>query len=171
MSDTRFLLRSSAFLDWMTGIAVIRRQYVLAWLCLTGAMLFSPRFLSKTAAQELKLRAVLSGHVGDAPGVYSVGFSPDGKILQSAGGDKTVRLWNVATGSLIATLKHKNPVRSSAFSPDGRMIASTDGRTVLLWEVASRQIRATLVGHSDDLETLAFASDGKTLATGGTIDP
>jgi WD40 repeat protein len=58
--------------------------------------------------------------------VLSVAFSPDGRLLASGSWDDgTIKLWDVATGSLVRTLSgHTGAVNSVAFSPDGRLLAS-----------------------------------------------
>ena len=75
----------------------------------------------------------LKGH-GD--GVTSVAFSPDGKRLASCSTDKTIKLWDVATGQETLTLKgHYSMVMSVAYSREGQRLASGsfDG-AIKLWD-------------------------------------
>ena len=62
----------------------------------------------------------LSGHSGN---VRSVAFSPDGSQIVSGSIDRTVRIWDVASGEELAILSgHDSYVSSVAFSPDGSRI-------------------------------------------------
>jgi tetratricopeptide (TPR) repeat protein len=65
-----------------------------------------------------------------------VAFNPDGTRLASASMDATIRLWDVATGQELLSIKgNKKGLRCVAFSPDGTRLAScgVDG-TVQLWD-------------------------------------
>lgn len=78
---------------------------------------------------------------GHTSWVNSVSFSPDGTRIVSGSSDKTVRLWDGATGQPVGEPfhGHTSGVRSVAFSPDGTRIvsASVDG-TIRLWYATSR---------------------------------
>ena len=122
-------------------------------------------------AHRIRLWDVATGEniavIEGTGGVNSIAFSPDGRMLASAG-DNTVRLWDVATGETIATLEgHTELVRSVAFSPDGRILASgSRDTTVKLWDVATGETIATLEGHMYWVHSVAFSPDGRMLASG-----
>ncbi len=101
---------------------------------------------------------------------WSVAFAPDGRILASAAESGVLRLWDVASGREIATLRgHHDRIWSLTFSPDGRIVASAgaDG-TVRLWDVSSKSEIATLRGHQSWVLEVAFSPDGRSLASAGT---
>ncbi len=100
--------------------------------------------------------------------VYTIAFSPDGKLLASGGDDNAVILWNIADRSERETfIEHSKSVTSVAFSPDGKLLASTslDGY-VRLWHVSSEDRRISL-RPGGWVESVAFSPDGKTLVSGG----
>ena len=70
--------------------------------------------------------------------------------LASGSDDNTVRLWDINSGQLKATLEgHTRPVYSVAFSPDGSALASGSGdKTIRLWNAGSGESQATLDGHT-----------------------
>ena len=103
----------------------------------------------------------------------SMAFAPDGQMLASGDEDGTVKLWDVAMGREVRTLRgHRVSVGSVAFTPDGRMLASggVEG-SVKLWDVATGREVRTLRRHGDLTDSMAFTPDGRLLSAGesGTV--
>ena len=72
-------------------------------------------YLKRQCHTELRS---LTGHVGN---VYSVAYSPDGRLILSAGADRTVRIWDSSTGHLLQTWDgYRNTVCGLTISPDGQ---------------------------------------------------
>ena len=77
----------------------------------------------------------LFGHTGE---VTSIAFSPDGALIATASEDRTVRVWDAATGGELRVIQHGTPVAAVGFSRDGRRLVSGDSRgLVRVWDACS----------------------------------
>ncbi|MCW5316100.1 NACHT domain-containing protein [Nostoc sp. KVJ3] len=154
---------------------------ILNLLCHLGTDLSSYDFSSQTLWQVdlrcMKLRDVnfqnadfdRSVFAETFGGVFSVAFSPDGKLLALGDTNSEIRLYQVSDWKQIFTCKgHTNWVVSLAFSPDGRTLASGSAdSTVKLWNTSTGQCIQTFREHNNtEVWSVAFSPDGNTLISG-----
>ncbi|MDB5350341.1 MAG: mecR [Planctomycetota bacterium] len=102
--------------------------------------------------------------------VLVVAYSPDGRLLASAGEDSAIIVRDVASGAVRARLEgHRDPIACVVFSPDGKTLASAGyDRIVRLWDVSTGRLRAVLPGHENWVFALAYSPDGHALASAGS---
>jgi WD40 repeat protein len=99
--------------------------------------------------------------------IRSLAFSPDSRLIATCGDDRTVRVWQIDSGTCQELRGHTDYVFAVAFHPDGTRLA-TAGRdgAIWLWDLARGDAVARLPGHTSYVWSLAFSPDGATLASG-----
>jgi WD40 repeat protein len=143
-------------------------RYALAGLPGTSRSFINPwseeAIAALTAASYLnRLRLVLAAH---GQGLRDVKFSPDGMQLATASSDKTARIWDAQTGTLLHTLQgHSQAVQHVVYSPDGKGLLTSEVGTVRLWGAQSGNLLQTFTPGVGTEMTPVFTSDGKTLIT------
>jgi WD40 repeat protein len=104
----------------------------------------------------------LWGHQG---AVNGVAFSPDGRLVATAGADRAVKVWEVGRRREVRTLRgHFDTVNAVAFSRDGTFIASSGAEVTKVWDAASGRERLTLSGALGGGSAVAFDPDSLCLA-------
>ena len=101
--------------------------------------------------------------------VWTVAFSPDGRLLSASSQDGLGRLWDPVTGELVATLAgHEGGVNEIAFSPDGeRAVTVSDDGSGRIWRIATAETLLTLEGHAEGIAGVSWSPDGRLIATVG----
>lgn len=106
----------------------------------------------------------------DAPARIEVlAFSPVGATLAAGSADRSITLWDVASGEQTATLTgHRDAVAALAWSPDGARLASAGslGDRVIVWDVDSGEALARLTAGAGGVFSVAWSPDGTRLAAG-----
>ncbi|MBC7971116.1 MAG: serine/threonine protein kinase [Verrucomicrobia bacterium] len=109
----------------------------------------------------------LTGHTAS---ISALALSPTRSILASSSEDKTIRFWDLQTGSVTtAVLDHLLAVRAIAFSPDGETVASGgQDRAVVLtrkWYLDLSGRSEILGQHTQAVTAIAFTPSGRMLAS------
>jgi Tol biopolymer transport system component len=122
--------------------------------------------LGSEPSPEPAASGAFSGHT---QAIRAVVVSVDGSRAVSASDDRTVRLWDGATGKELRRFEgHTGAVVAVALSPDGRRIVSgSQDRTVRVWESETGKELRVLKGHTDAVSAVAFSPDGRRVLSGG----
>lgn len=126
-------------------LVVRRRLFEVEWKPRSAAVLICVLVLLMVAPVQSAsaLKPELIVQTGHSASVQAATFSPDGKTLLTVSEDKTIKLWETASGRELRSIS--NWVQSVALSPDGKTFASASSDTTIkLWETDSAQGIASL---------------------------
>ena len=126
---------------------------------------------SMEAPEHLQSSVISLDHKGS---VWSVAWSPDDQYVLSGSADKTMRLWEIATGRCVRVFEgHTNEVNVVAWSSNGQQALSAgDDATLRLWKIATGRSLRVFRGHKGSVWSVAWSPDGRqalSASSDGTI--
>ena len=119
--------------------------------------------------RDLATGSLIRSFGGHRDVLYDAEFSPDGKLLATAGYDRSIKLWNVADGSLLRSIDvHNGAIFDLAWHPSGTLLGSASAdETIKLWRTSDGVRLDTLNQPQGEMFTVMFTADGKHVIGGG----
>jgi WD40 repeat protein len=106
------------------------------------------------------------GPLGDGVPIQKVLFDPQGRWCLAVGGTR-VQVWDLASGTALATLDHAGAVTDAAVSRNGAtLLTGTDTGTAMLWELPAGTQRGNPLQHGCPVRSVALHPDGRLAAVG-----
>ena len=93
-------------------------------------------------------------------------FSPDGQLLLMGGFGHRVRVWRIATGSVVREFRHQATAGFAQFSPDGQWVVTTSAdKTARLWDLGTGQPLTEPLHHDREVVWADVSADSERVAT------
>lgn len=106
---------------------------------------------------------------GHTEGINMVKYSPTGKHIYSAGDDKAIKMWDVASGIDVNTFNaHKAPVLTIELNEDGsRLVSGDSDGTIIVWNALTGDVIDQFKAHEGAVNTAKFSKDESMIISGG----
>jgi WD40 repeat protein len=166
----------AAILDGMTAFD-FKQRYDSPKAVLSALGVLSPLPASPSRKKEKKEPPTVIKLYSGKGAIYTLDFSPDGKLLASGGGsewgkligkENCVRLWRVGEWDKHRKLmQHWAPITTVQFSQDGQfLISGSLDKTIKIWNLATQTLQKTLKGHRFAVKTLQLSPQENLLLSG-----
>lgn len=98
--------------------------------------------------------------------ISAIAISPTGKLLAAASEDKTISLWDLATGKYVGCLAgHTDRIPALVWHPSGKFLVSAGwDTTARVWDATTLQPVVLFNSHATQVNAVAFSADGRWLA-------
>jgi WD40 repeat protein/serine/threonine protein kinase len=147
--------------EWREGIALLSRAIKFN----PENLVASERFFQELIIHREKALPPFTTSFSHQDVVNDAVFSPDGARILTASADNTAKLWDVASGKLIASFAHQGGVVRAAFSPDGaRILTASVDHSAKLWDAPSGKLIAAFA-HRDRVNDAVFSPNGGRILT------